>query len=163
VKEGLIWRIGNGESVPIWGAKWVPIKTTYCVQSPPSPLADIVVGRDLIDQNTLWWHQKILEENSSPEEVWVIKSILISSTNQLDVQIWRGTAQGDFSVRSAYHMAKEMEIQNILPTRDNLCRKKGKLKKKKEKEKEKERGHVAHQKRLSCPYQKRLSCPSIGL
>jgi hypothetical protein len=43
VKEGLIWRIGNGESVPIWGAKWVPIKTTYCVQSPPSLLADIVV------------------------------------------------------------------------------------------------------------------------
>jgi hypothetical protein len=41
----------------------------------------------------------------------VIKSIPISSTNQLDVQIWRGTAQGDFSVRSAYHMAKEMEIQ----------------------------------------------------
>ena len=91
VKEGLIWRIGNGESVTIWGAKWVPIKTTYCVQSPQSPLVDIGVVWDLIDQNTLW-NQTILEENFSPEEVRVIKSIPISSTNQPDVQIWRGRA-----------------------------------------------------------------------
>lgn len=41
----------------------------------------------------------------------MINSIPISSTNQPNVQIWRGTLKIDFSVRSAYHMAKEMETQ----------------------------------------------------
>ena len=89
-----------------------------------------------------------------------ILSIPISHTNQEDQQIWRGTAAGTFSVRSAYHIEKDREMaakavgsswartspiwhsiwklnipsveknflwpayKNILPTRDNLCRRK---------------------------------------
>jgi hypothetical protein len=96
----------------------------------------------------------------SQEEVTTILSIPISHTNQEDQQIWRGTATGVFSVRSAYHIEKDRELaakaggssrdrnshiwrsiwklsilsveknflwracKNILPTRDNLCRRK---------------------------------------
>lgn len=38
-----------------------------------------------------------------------IKSIPLSSTNQADMMIWRGMSNGLFSVKSAYHLAKEME------------------------------------------------------
>jgi hypothetical protein len=90
----------------------------------------------------------------------LINSIPLSRTNQLDKKIWKGTANGLFSVKSAYHLAKEIEdrqtaecsmgLQNsdvwkliwklkvpnveknfiwrvchdILPTRDNLLRRK---------------------------------------
>lgn len=89
-----------------------------------------------------------------------IQQISLSSTNQSDNQIWRGTANGLFWVRSAYYLAKEMEdrakaesskgrhcsevwkrlwklkvpnaeknfiwraCHNILPTKDNLMRRK---------------------------------------
>jgi hypothetical protein len=114
VKEGLIWRIGNGESVPIWGAKWLPIKSTHCVQSPVSILTGTAVVKDLIDQDSRWWNQQLLEDIFKPEEVRAIQSIPISSTNQKDTQIWGELRNilpsfGEFLVRSAYHLTKELE------------------------------------------------------
>jgi hypothetical protein len=45
------------------------------------------------------------------EEVEVIVSIPLSCTNQEDRMIWRGSTNGIFSVKNAYHLAKEMEDQ----------------------------------------------------
>ena len=35
LKEGLIWRIGNGENVRIWKDRWIPKPSTFMVQSQP--------------------------------------------------------------------------------------------------------------------------------
>jgi hypothetical protein len=37
-----------------------------------------------------------------------IKEIPLSCTNQEDILFWRGTKNGIFSVKSAYHMHKEL-------------------------------------------------------
>ena len=108
LKEWLIWRIGNGTSVQIWGDKWLPRLSTYAVQSQP-----IILNKDskvsaLINDDMRWWNQTLLQENFSQEEMQLIQSIPIGSTSQCDVQIWRGTASGSFMVRSAYHLAKEL-------------------------------------------------------
>jgi hypothetical protein len=55
------------------------------------------------------WDEHILENLFYKEEVSAIRSIPLSSTNQEDWLIWRGTANGLFSVKSAYHLAKEVE------------------------------------------------------
>lgn len=34
IREGLIWNIGNGESVQLWHNKWIPKPTIYKIQSP---------------------------------------------------------------------------------------------------------------------------------
>ncbi|XP_059446364.1 uncharacterized protein LOC132177903 [Corylus avellana] len=47
------------------------------------------------------------------EEIEVINTIPISHTNQPDVQIWRGNRSGEFSVRSAYHLAVELEGRTV--------------------------------------------------
>lgn len=109
VKEGLIWRIENGARVLIWGDKWFPTPSTYCVQSPQKIMAADARVSNLIDPDALWWKQPLLAEIFSPEEVWVIHNIPISSSNLPDTQIWRGTAKGEFSVSSACHIAKERE------------------------------------------------------
>ena len=50
VQEGLIWRIGDGSMVHIWGDKWLPTPTTYCIQSPPPKgLALDALVSELID------------------------------------------------------------------------------------------------------------------
>jgi hypothetical protein len=32
--EGMMWRVGNGRSIKIWGDKWLPSLMTYAIQSP---------------------------------------------------------------------------------------------------------------------------------
>ena len=54
------------------------------------------------------------------EEVDAINSIPISQTNQPDVQIWQGTNTGMFSMKSAYHLAKEMEMRGNLEGSDKI-------------------------------------------
>ena len=60
--------------------------------------------------NTKWWDMALLEQIFSREERVAIQSIPISNTDQVDVQIWQGTKNGIFLVRSAYHISKECEM-----------------------------------------------------
>jgi hypothetical protein len=83
--------------------------TTYCIQYPPKVLTSDVVVSELIDQGIGVWKLSLLKEIFNNEEIAAIQSTPISLTNQLDRQIWRGTVKGDFSVGSAYHMAKDKE------------------------------------------------------
>ena len=71
-QEGLVWRVGNGKTIRIWKDRWLNTPTTYRVQSPPKILAD----------NATVSHK---------EERVAIQSLPISTTDQADLQIWRGT------------------------------------------------------------------------
>lgn len=48
------------------------------------------------------------------EEVATINTIPISHTDQPDLQIWCCTNSGIFSVKNAYHLAKELESRTSL-------------------------------------------------
>jgi hypothetical protein len=78
VKAGMIWRIGNGAKVNIWGEKWIPLPHTYMIQSPPiNFLADAKVSR-LIEGETHWWDISLLNSLFSPEEVKAIISLPVA-------------------------------------------------------------------------------------
>jgi hypothetical protein len=50
VEDGVVWRIGAGRSVKIWGDKWLPMTETSRVYSPKAiQLQDMTVG-DLINR-----------------------------------------------------------------------------------------------------------------
>ena len=78
----------------------------------PKVLDEYSTVSTLIDANTKWWNPTLLEQIFSNEEVRAIQSILVSATNQADVLIWKGTTNGTFSIRSAYHIQKEKEMTN---------------------------------------------------
>jgi hypothetical protein len=40
LEEGLIWRVGNGERISVWRDKWLPIPSTFKVQSSVNLLSD---------------------------------------------------------------------------------------------------------------------------
>lgn len=110
VKEGLLWRVGNGNTIRIWQDKWLPSPTTYKVVSPPRVLNPNATVSSLIDGVTKWWKIELLEQLFSREEIQSIQSLPISATDQEDGLFWRGTANGAFSVKSAYHIHKERDL-----------------------------------------------------
>jgi hypothetical protein len=63
LKDGLVWRIGNGSTVKIWSDKWVPIPDTYSIQSPPQAhiIEPNATVSELIDRDTQWWNMERLE------------------------------------------------------------------------------------------------------
>jgi hypothetical protein len=49
LKDGLVWRIGDGGNVKTWKDKWLPTPITYAVQSPPKVIPDDSLVTSLID------------------------------------------------------------------------------------------------------------------
>lgn len=62
----------------------------------------------LIDQDTKWWNREALELLFSEEEVKRILTIPLSHNCHDHIQYWKGSKNELFTVRSAYHLHKEM-------------------------------------------------------
>jgi hypothetical protein len=56
------------------------------------------------------------------EEIKMIQSIPISCTSRSDAIIWRGTANGILSVRSAYYIQQDLEEQSVAGTSNLGCK-----------------------------------------
>ena len=104
IKEGLIWRIGDGNSVAIWRDSWLPRPTSYKVQSPCRLLNVEDRVSALIDASTTSWNTSLVREIFDPDEADVICNMAISKYGQCDALLWRGTLNGNFSIKSAYYM-----------------------------------------------------------
>lgn len=102
LKQWLIWRIGDGTTVKIYGDKWIP-SITYSVQSPRSVLDGNATVNVLIDQATKWWNITLIKEIFYEDKVRIIMQLPLSCYNQPDVLICTGTVTCKFSLRSAYH------------------------------------------------------------
>jgi hypothetical protein len=104
LKEGLMWRIGDGASVKIWGDKWIPNTSSHQLAVPTiPPLAESKVQM-LIDRDSNWWNIPLLEQLFPLQIVEHICQIPIAPRSAEDRMIWSGSLNGQFSVRSAYHI-----------------------------------------------------------
>lgn len=65
---------------------------------------------ELIDEDSRWWNSTLIREIFSEEEAGRIYGIPICPNKTSDILVWVGNKNGDFTVRSAYHMAKESSI-----------------------------------------------------
>lgn len=105
LQQGLLWRVGNGFSINIWGDRWLPTPLTYTVQSPPMLGGQHRVVGDLIDQSRGVWKEDLIRAFFSQEEAEVILNIPLSPFLPPNQLIWKDTKDGKFSVRSAYHLS----------------------------------------------------------
>ena len=62
VRDGLIWRVGNGKSIQIWGNKWLVVPSTFEVQSVPKVLDQFAIVDKLIDEDLKWWNKPLLDQ-----------------------------------------------------------------------------------------------------
>lgn len=63
----------------------------------------------LIDPVSKWWNVALVNSIFRKEEAECIIVIPLSKYGQHDLRIWKGTNLGEFSVRSTYYMAKDMQ------------------------------------------------------
>ena len=90
VKKGIRWNAGNGDSIRVWGDKWLPSLSTFRITSPRQFLQAKTRVSELISH-----------------EAELIKSIPLSSRLPEDTIVLVATPNGLFTVWSAYRLAME--------------------------------------------------------
>ncbi|XP_035546588.1 uncharacterized protein LOC118348634 [Juglans regia] len=106
LKEGLIWKVGNGEKIKIWGNKWLSTPSSFSIQSPVSSLDKEARVCELM-QGRGEWNTLLIRNIFNKEEADQICSIPVSSMEVEDRLVWGPSKKGIFSVRSAYHLEME--------------------------------------------------------
>ena len=104
VEDGIRWSIGNGESVLIWKDKWIPKPNTYKITTHINPLLYNEKVLTLIDKEWAVWKSERINSIFLPHDAKSILSIPLSITSPVDHRVWSATANGLFSVRSAYRI-----------------------------------------------------------
>jgi hypothetical protein len=104
LKQGLVWRVGNGFSINIWKDRWLPTPITHEVQSPQRLEGQLDMVGELIDHNRGIWKEDIIRENFFQEEADVILNIPLSPCFPPNQLIWKESKDGKFSIRSADHL-----------------------------------------------------------
>jgi hypothetical protein len=98
LQAGLIWRVGDGERIKIWKDRWVPLPTTYAIQTPVRILDSEARVSSLINRDTKWWDTQLVHSVFRKEEADLICSIAICPRQYNDRMVWVGTKNGEFSV-----------------------------------------------------------------
>jgi hypothetical protein len=107
LEDGLLWRVGNGESIKIWSDKWLSSSFSHKVHTPIRGLDGNARVSDIIDSGTGWWNISLIRSIFDPGEADLICGIPLSPLRNLDKLIWQGTSHGFFIVKSAYHAEKQ--------------------------------------------------------
>jgi hypothetical protein len=110
---GMRWSIRNGQKVKIWSDPWIPNNSNFKVWSPIKNLEPNALVSELIDVNTKQWKRELVTNSFNNYEANKILSIPISWRLDEDKRIWNWERDGNYSVRSAYHILKEGASLNI--------------------------------------------------
>ena len=105
LRNGMIWRIGNGRSVSIWRDPWIPREWS---KRPVTPKGNNLICKvdELIDPDTGEWDRQLVHQTFWPQDADIILAIPTHADLE-DVPAWHYDARGLFSVRSAYKVHKE--------------------------------------------------------
>ena len=95
----------------IWGDHWLPKPPSFSVHSLRLHLPENALVRELIDRDTKRWNISLIEQHFSKEEVETILNIPLSPLLLIDRLIWRCTKNGEFSMRSAYHLGLDIRME----------------------------------------------------
>ena len=101
--------MGNGLLIHIWEDKWLPTPSTYKLITPPRDFYGFPMVSSLIDQETKWWKTSVVRALFLPFEANTILEIPLSQNFPEDNFIWIGNKRGVFTVKSAYHIAANLQ------------------------------------------------------
>jgi hypothetical protein len=108
LKQGVIWRVGNGANIRVWRDPWIPGTPNYKPISVKGRCRYRWVSDFLHPDGT--WNVPRLQLYFLPEDVSLILKIKPSRRNDEDFLAWEPDKRGSFSVRSAYRVALENQM-----------------------------------------------------
>ncbi|CAN6374879.1 unnamed protein product [Urochloa humidicola] len=100
LKEGLVWRIGDGSKVNVWEDAWLPKEWSRKPITPKGHNLMTMVS-ELIDPSTGSWDVELVTQTFWPEDVHDILTIPVHVDLE-DIVAWHYDKKGQFSVKSAY-------------------------------------------------------------
>ncbi|PNT67131.1 hypothetical protein BRADI_3g21421v3 [Brachypodium distachyon] len=106
IKEGVIWRIGNGQNVRIWRDPWIPRNYSRRPISPRRNCRLRWVSELLTPDGK--WNMERLNNFFLPIDIECIVRIKPSIRNEQDFLAWHPDKRGQFSMRSAYHLGRDI-------------------------------------------------------
>jgi hypothetical protein len=109
VKKGLIWRVGNGNSIDIWTDPWIPRGDTRRVITPKGTTL-IQKVFELINPATEDWDEQLVRYLFFEEDANIILTLFVS-TQMEDFPAWHPDPKGLFSVKSAYALGIKIRDQ----------------------------------------------------
>ncbi|CAL1369761.1 unnamed protein product [Linum trigynum] len=111
LEAGLRWQIGNGLSASLVHSKWIPglQLDSPCYNPRILPSGGDPLVAEVICQGEGRWDENKLSQWFDPSVCWAIKAIPLPRRNVDDKLIWHNTADGVFSVKTAYHLAVELD------------------------------------------------------
>lgn len=107
--QGIIRRIGDGETTSIWDHNWLPRDSFKCpitslTHDPPQRVAE------LIEQATASWREELVRSVFTPFDAEEILKIPLCTRRIEDFWAWSEEPRGNFSVSSAYRMLVRTKI-----------------------------------------------------
>jgi hypothetical protein len=108
LKEGIIWRVGDGSKINIWNHNWIPRSS---LKRPFGHRQDVEVDKvsELLEPSGAGWNLDKLNECFFEADVEDILKIPVGRTGSADYMAWNYTKNGVFSVRSAYHLKQHLK------------------------------------------------------
>jgi hypothetical protein len=103
LKQGIVWRIGDGASVRIWRDNWLPRKEGLKITSQRSS-SRLIKVKSLIDGDHQW-RRDLVNETFLPHDAEHILNIKLPTNPMNDMPAWNYEKNGNFTVRSAYRLA----------------------------------------------------------
>ena len=111
VKRGLRWQVGDGWSIRIWQDQWLSTRNTYRVVTPERAGNQIKMVWELLREENLEWNTELVREIFLPQDAEAILSIPISESRARDRMVWAEDKRGNFMVRSAYRLARDIIVE----------------------------------------------------
>lgn len=112
LQAGVIWKVGSGTNINIWNDNWIP-NTHYHTLIPHVDCPYQVVA-GLINHSTHYWDVCILQSLFSQEVVESILCIPLSPRCSQDRATWKLERKGVFSTKTAYWVARDFVLGDIL-------------------------------------------------
>lgn len=102
------WRIGDGNSVKIWGDKWLPDRANAMIQTPPFPFLQDAPVSALFNEDNSSWDEEVIRDIFVERDVDLILSIPLPLVKRNDKLIWNDDRNGSFTVKGCY---RDLSIQ----------------------------------------------------
>ncbi|KAA3450197.1 reverse transcriptase [Gossypium australe] len=103
IVDGMLWRIGKGNSVNIWDDPWLPGKDNNRVTGHVINPNWTKVSQ-LIDESSSTWNSELIYRLVDKATADRIPSIPLASSRTEDALVWKYDGSGDYSVKSGYRV-----------------------------------------------------------
>ena len=110
LRLGSCWRVGNRSSISVVGDRWLPSHPTNKIMYPRHELVEDLAVSDLIDPELHIWRRDMIMGMFHREDAKAICRIPLSRRSVLDSIFWLHNRSGNFSVKSAYKLARHIQL-----------------------------------------------------